>query len=316
MPNSHEKDEYFLRERETLEKMKELKHPHLIQALSAYHRGADKGFVFPYANDGNLAHFWKQHDTRLSPSVVSWALIQMKGLAEGLKKLHGAKMRHGDIKPQNILIFENTKSKSKDLVIADVGIAKYHAFYTHERSDPTKTPFGSRRYEPPEVEVQTLPEVEARKLPRSRKYDLWSLGCVFLEFLIWLDSGAEGFKMFLSTSSVNRHEARFWDGELVRPVIIECMDNLEHKLEQRGQQYTALKDVLNLIRKRLLIRVDERADSAKLFVEIESIQAQFLLNSGGLPNSSPQFLPINGNRADDTVPDAAVLSINVGSTHG
>ncbi|KAI0407737.1 kinase-like domain-containing protein [Xylaria palmicola] len=306
LPNGPEKNECFLREKQILEKMRELQHPHLIQAHSAYHRGKDMGFVFPYAKDGSLAHFWIQHDPVLSLSLVSWALIQMKGLAHGIEQLHGTKTRHGDIRPQNILIFENTGGNRKDLVVADMAIAKYRALYAHEPAGPRKNPFGSRRYEPPEAEDQSLREVKVQQLPHFLKYDLWSLGCVFLEFLIWLDSGAQGLMTFLTTSRVNRGEPRFWEREAVRPEIIKCMDKLEERFGQMDQQYAALKEVLNLIWDRLLIMVDERADSTALFNDIKSIESRFSLTSGDHFDSPPRFLPRGCDGATDTVSSAAV----------
>ncbi|KAF2970051.1 hypothetical protein GQX73_g3565 [Xylaria multiplex] len=320
MPGGPEKDMFFEREREMLEKMRELQHPHLIQAHLTYRRGKDMGFMFPYAHGGNLASFWENHnpfgdpDSKPSLSFVSWALIQMKGLAHGLKELHDAKMRHGDIKPQNILFFERTEPRRKDLVIADVGLAKYYALYTHRWDYPRAVQFGSRRYEPPDVQRQTVPEGEAREVPHSRKYDLWSLGCVLLEFLIWLDSGSKGFMAFLSASGANRIGARFWQGQSVRQEIIESMSNLEHRLREKGQEYRALTEVLDLVQKRLLVEVDERADSASLFNEIEEIESRFSSGFTDIPSFPPQFPLRGGNDADDTAPNPAAPPRNVGVT--
>ncbi|KAI0469250.1 hypothetical protein F4859DRAFT_487482 [Xylaria cf. heliscus] len=314
MPSGTEKDKYFKRETETLEKMKGLNHPHLIRAHSAYHRGADMGFVFPYANGGSLARFWKHNNPTSGTEVVSWALAQMKGLAEGLEQLHHKNTRHGDIKPQNILIFEDSESKIKTLVIADVGISKYHAFYTSQRNNSTTAKYGSRRYWAPEVEENRLDEGEARKRPRSRRYDVWSFGCVLLEFIFWLHSGAEGLENFIAASSVNQQEACFWEGESLRPVITNSIKQLEKLLSPKNPECTALKDILNLVQNDLLTRVDVRADSATVSGRIRSIQSQFSLSSGDLTQFPPEFVPRIMDGANETEPDATILSRNVQST--
>ncbi|KAI1181649.1 HET-domain-containing protein [Nemania serpens] len=273
MADSPEKSKFFEKESKTLETMRKLNHPHLIQAYSAYSRGQDKGFVFPFANGGDLAAFWKEHEPNLDANGISWALMQMKGLASGIKALHDKKTRHGDIKPQNILIFNSTEPNSTTLVIADVGIAKFHAIYTRQRHNGTTTPFGSRRYEPPEV--------EDKDVPQSRKYDMWSLGCVLLEFIIWLVSGAKGFDNFIWVANPQKDD-RLWEdreGGSVRSVrlaIAERMTVLKGEIEQKGQLYAALNNILSVIREQLLIELDKRADSTKLLKEIDGIYSRYL----------------------------------------
>ncbi len=44
-------------------------------------------------------------------------------------------------------------------------------------------------YEPPEAEV-------GQNEPRSRRYDVWSMGCIYLEFAIWLLRGENGLQRF------------------------------------------------------------------------------------------------------------------------
>lgn len=267
MPHD-ERESFFKIEGETLKKMRELRHPHLIQAHAAYQRQNTMGFVFPFADGGNLYQLWTCSNPKTSPSVVSWALMQMKGLADGVRALHNTGRLHGDIKPSNILIFKQPKGEGKHLVIADIGLAKYYALYTREPYFSRRSQDSNRRYEPPEVAAQGL--------PLSRKHDLWSLGCVLLEFLIWLNSGVLGYKEFLTISKVDGKEARFWEAGSVRSVVTEYMASLKNKIEKRGQGYSALKDVLDLIRERLLVGADQRVDSTHLFDELVRIQSQYL----------------------------------------
>jgi serine/threonine protein kinase len=64
----------------------------------------------------------------------------------------GASYRHGDLMPENILVFEEGGPIGK-LKIEDWGEAKYQGKNTAIRAGKTTTRFGNKRYEAPEVET-------------------------------------------------------------------------------------------------------------------------------------------------------------------
>lgn len=119
--------------------------------------------------------------------------VQLRGLAAALEETHDARIRHGDLKPLNILRFGPTDDNIiGTLKIGDWGLAKYQSQGTALRKEidiHTTTKYFTRFYEPPEVEL-----ADARLL--GRQYDLWSIGCIILEVLIWLLYGYEGLEQF------------------------------------------------------------------------------------------------------------------------
>lgn len=184
--------DYFDRELDALNHFKSHnKHKHLINLLSAYSQGNKYFMIFPWAI-GNLDTLWKSVNPRQMDPL--WLLEQCYGLTEGLCKIHqyhedkpgkpstDGKLcvgRHGDIKPQNILWFKDSSTAAGvgRLVLSDFTLMRFH----NEGSN-TVTTVGhigfTNTYRAPEVAFTSHQYI-------SQKYDVWSIGCVFLEFISW-----------------------------------------------------------------------------------------------------------------------------------
>ncbi|GAW21860.1 hypothetical protein ANO14919_113860 [Xylariales sp. No.14919] len=277
---------FYLQEQKTLDTMRNLNHPHLIRALAAYERGEDRGFLFPWADGGSLLQLWEK-TVVVDDGLLSWALGQMVGIVDGIEKLHGEHnegTRHGDIKPANILIFKKGEDDKGELKIADVGLAKYHTTYTRERISATTTNRGSRRYEPPEVGKSEVgePGLGSSHQPFrkfSRKYDIWSLGCTFVEFLIWLFYGPQKLKAFFNECKNGVNDC-YWEITPQETVIRQVITNWMNDLSAHLPQPSAWWDILGLIRMRLLVvEVESRANSSELLQRIKKIQSDSSLDS-------------------------------------
>ncbi|KAK9784243.1 putative Protein kinase domain-containing protein [Seiridium cardinale] len=265
-------DDFYNRETTTLERMRSLDNPHLIKAHAAYQRGKDRGFVFPWTDRGSLSDLWRRDRISLDKELLCWIVSQIKGLVGGIRLLHGKHekgIRHGDLKPENILVFPNDTDAWGNLVIADVGLAKFHATYTRERYDPTTTRCGSRRYEPPEVQEEGV--------TFGRRYDMWSLGCILLEFLIWALRGDPGLREFYQASS---GFAQFWETTSrsptpqLRPVIKTWLLDLSELLRDYPDDF-ALKKVLVLVEQQLLqVNVGSRPHAKDLWLEIKRLHGE------------------------------------------
>lgn len=206
--------------------MKRLSHDlcqHLISLLATYEQHGKFHLIFYWA-EADLLGYWK----RINPEpatdreTVLWLSSQCKGLAEGLAKIHryetysGSSLlhqdsrsrteaetnanltqvgvgiptnpprllfgRHGDIKPANVLWFSNPKdSEDKgNLKISDFGIAEFKtqsSRWTRQRGGMPN----SGSYRPPECD---LPDSII-----SSSYDIWALGCLYLDFITWCFGG-------------------------------------------------------------------------------------------------------------------------------
>lgn len=89
-----------------------------------------------------------------------------KKIVSAIESCHKVSVLHRDIKPQNVLISQN-----KDIKVVDFGISRVN---TMSNLTKTGTILGTPEYMPPELFIT------GRSDTRS---DIYSLGCVFFEFL-------------------------------------------------------------------------------------------------------------------------------------
>ena len=183
------------------------RYPHLISLLATYEQFGVYFLVFPWA-DGDLNVFWSALKPKPSfdMETVKWVAKQCEGIAHGLVKIHHYQTthsncqtdshnhdgtheprygRHGDLKPENILWFSG--SDGGILKISDFGLSEYST--NHSKSYRPKSGVRtSMSYRPPECDLK------GGKIGQS--YDIWTLGCLYLEFITWLLGGWELVKAF------------------------------------------------------------------------------------------------------------------------
>ncbi|KAK0714712.1 hypothetical protein B0H67DRAFT_578880 [Lasiosphaeris hirsuta] len=194
-----------------------------------------------------------------------------------------AQIRHGDLKPDKILRFGPTQENIiGTLQFGDWGLAKYHSMATMlqgEKGQDTTTRYGTPLYEPPKVELG-----EVKLL--GHQYDVWSMGCIVLEIIIWLLWGYQGVQKFHADvngrgpekltcceirpdhdTDANRSKA------VLRPIVVDWMSKIA---EAVCPENTVLGALLNLVRKRLLV------------VELPPSRGQTVYKKDGQAASRPQ----------------------------
>ena len=206
---------------EILKKFSGDSHVHLVSLLSTYEQFKKFYLVFQWA-EADLLDYWKVLNP--TPSVnlktILWMAQQCKGIANGLSKIHHYESssskahpnlerifngsprqnlviptshapvnameqlygRHGDIKPVNVLLFRNSEEHDNigTLKLTDFGLAEFSALHSKSYKPKSKVAT-SPSYRPPECDLQdgTI----------GRSYDIWTLGCLYLEFITWLLGG-------------------------------------------------------------------------------------------------------------------------------
>ncbi|KAH8653026.1 kinase-like domain-containing protein [Ilyonectria robusta] len=218
------------------------------------------------------------------------ATYQMLGISEALLALHLENCRYGDLKPENVLHFKEGAEDPGILVIADVGVSKFYQQVINIRNEPTDTRATTPIYEAPEVQ----PDV---KDPRSRRYDMWSMGCMFLEHIVWLLYAHDAMLRFRNSRKSVEPEIR--DGsfyrrvqrpgksrdespdqssdqlpdpkDLLHPTVLKAFEKLRE--DPNCQPGTALGDLVKLISEDLMVGVHQRVGATELVDRLRRIVA-------------------------------------------
>lgn len=191
---------YSRHELEILKTLAEVPHPHLTPFYGSWrHRGVFH-MLFPLAKC-DLYRFLSE--TTAPPDLegpfVLWAISQMHGLAGALNHIHNLSpvgldssqefrdgtntLRTGvhlDLSLKNVLVFPFENSYGV-LKISDFGTAKIRQMLSGDFR-----PKGSPRFHDHKGNAQyAAPEGESGE-EVGRPYDIFSLGCIYLDFLLWV----------------------------------------------------------------------------------------------------------------------------------
>ncbi|KAK1979870.1 kinase domain-containing protein [Colletotrichum cereale] len=289
----HRNQPDFETERNNLASIRRLgDNKHITQYFETFSQGDRSYIIFPVAKGGDLEMFWDTQKSKLRDGRLTlWCLEQMLGLAEALQILHeflgdDANCRHGDLKPGNILHFL-TDGVDGTLKIADFGISRIHNATTFQRlGKNTTTRSTTPSYEAPEAWFNHT---------RSRKYDIWSIGCIFLEFALWLADGWEAVEAFgdaRKPKQLRHGETTLWarfyrgigEGAEVHPEVVQTLARLRRR--SRSAPGTALGDLLDTIEDHLLkVDVEDRFSARDLSLRLRKIvsrartDAEYLFSS-------------------------------------
>ena len=227
-------------------------------------------------------------DIRKKEDII-WFLKQVHGIADAVKHIHDLTIQktpapspslaapasgdrktawHHDLKPENLLLFSDNCTGRGMIRISDWGSGKVSE-YRHTSSYHTRSPNGTVTYEPPEA---------VSDWGVSRPYDLWSLGCVYLELLIWATFGREEAKKFSSDREITRGSTQtgslrddaFWklDGKesVLRSSVTVRMRGL-----YEDPSALPFREFLEYVRRMLEIDPNKRIKASKLSERLRQI---------------------------------------------
>jgi serine/threonine protein kinase len=185
-------------------------HPqeNLVIHFAAWTQSERFYILLPLASQNLRAFMNSEPGPELSSEFVLWFLTQLRGLASALQHLHLSYTQievvdhptspattsimagyHHDLKPENILVFRDHKEDRGKFKISDFGSARLGQLHSgvfggSEGSATRPSAFGggTLTYEAPDIVLNHK---------ASRPADMWSLGCIFLELLLWASSAGK-----------------------------------------------------------------------------------------------------------------------------
>ncbi|KAF2627582.1 kinase-like protein [Macroventuria anomochaeta] len=268
-------------------------HPHVISLLATYEYRGEFCLIFPWAH-ADLERHWKDNRGPYGsdPRMARWLLEQCLGIAQGLYEIHRYRTipktsslwkashtrgtsdvalnigspqllfgRHGDIKPNNILFFPDSGSTVGGVLkITDFGITRFStddrrlSFHDNERVPYTPT------YQSPECLL---------KKNISTLCDIWALGCVYLEFVLWFLRGYDHVEMFAHNRKEDDLSDAFFektgkdpDTGAMRVQVKPCVTELIADLRSAEWCSTPFQKLLSLIEDKMIVRRDAQTTSA------------------------------------------------------
>ena len=126
--------------------------------------------LMEYCGENNLRIFINKYIN--NKTCIEEKIIKkiIKQICLGLKEIHNKKIIHRNLKPEKIFINENM-----DIKIGDFGISKQLNF--NATFAITKNRAGADHYIAPEILIKGI---------YNEKSDIWSLGCIIYELLLWI----------------------------------------------------------------------------------------------------------------------------------
>lgn len=203
----------FMKEVEMLNKFSSDKHDHLISLLATYEQFDRFFLVFDWA-EADLQAYWRIRNPLPSFDLktVLWMAKQCKGIASGIIQIHQHESvyakedsdqpanknvvfgHHGDIKPENVLWFAEPGHEAGTvggtLKLSDFGLAEVSIHRTISMAPKSKWGV-SLGYRAPEADLKQ------GGAAIGRSYDIWTLGCLYLEFITWILGGSKLLDEFL-----------------------------------------------------------------------------------------------------------------------
>ncbi|KAH7163589.1 kinase-like domain-containing protein [Dactylonectria estremocensis] len=185
-------------------------HRHLITLLATYTLDGLNHLLFPCA-EYDLDEFWEARQGPMMNAgdidlkLMRWVSNQIHGLMEAIKFIHDPHQqgldvsmmygKHGDLKPQNVLWFASPTEPMGILVITDLGLTDVHREESKSNIPNENVPL-TPGYRPPECDIY--------KGKISRAFDIWTIGCLFLEMVCWL-LGGQGMRAEFAASRMKMY---------------------------------------------------------------------------------------------------------------
>lgn len=335
--NEFEIDDSIAMELDVLDLISKQDHANLITLIQFYTWRDEVNFIFPFV-PGNLeklfAAEWKPKPQESSGKVPHhWLWKQMVGVADGLRTIHVLDVHqwdptrgrtigfHFDLKPANILITSNGILKITDfgqsmIKLVRPGAREYGTFtggdpaYQAPEGLPARPKIfdkwkGLKNSKETPVSIGGTGSLEGRHIDVTSNFDVWSLACIMLEVLVFIEEETEGYLSFRK----DRGNGTFLDDKgglkdcVTRRLTKFCGTSLSPPdIEFKEPSYRG--DVVSLLQEMFSISPEDRPTSTDVCEKLESIKLKY----PGIDDTEAEILKIlDGEKVEDKFIEAGWL---------
>ena len=249
-----------------------LKHPNIVELLGSYTIGQTHNLLFPLAH-GDLDQFLRlsqEEVEQLGFCSIPDFLLALCGLASAVKALHSYELDdlaligcHHDLKPGNVLV------SNKTFFLADFGLS---TFKRPEQGSKTYFKLGQGYYFAPECEDLGA---DFKKSRINRASDIWSLGCIIVEIIVFVLNGAAANLQFKEDRKVVFDEwfvtYTFHYGKKPNPGVERWLNTLS--MESSDE---AIVELIGLARSILRMQPAERPKAGTVLSRLRFISLQHI----------------------------------------
>ncbi|ORY56098.1 uncharacterized protein BCR38DRAFT_478873 [Pseudomassariella vexata] len=323
----------------------------IVRYYGSIEQGNTRTIILEYARGGNLVNYYQKHREGLPADRRKAFWDAMFVMCDGLVALHGqvssqhdSKISrengmewkfvgiHQDIKPQNILVFPGPEEDPYNCTFKLADFGRSCVQVKEAADNPFVNEYGNKMYGPPEAfQAREIHYLVNAKI--STRGDVWNLGTVYSEALVWSIRGEYGREKYrcqrrdaIKQSSANGtgSDASFHNGIKRLPEV----DEMHQDVLKRSGSDGVLELVSEIVLVDMLVRLDERLEAGDVHTDwenkkIKSMSAQKLNSTR--PGTAQSRIPpsdivssgdlmtlgvIAGNETRDKPPDNPASAAN------
>jgi serine/threonine protein kinase len=271
----------FINERNVIKALSTVQHLHIMYSLDNWTTAEAAFMLFPLAIGDLRTFLGGERPACLTDELVNWASEQIRGVCDALSYIHEHVYEemdktivkrigfHHDLKPANILLFESGNGDHGPIwKIGDFGSGAVK--YTHLSEVPEffnrKASTGDPTYSAPEYLV-------SGKV--SRPKDIWSLGCIFVEVLVWfLVSEKDAVAQFERSRRVSAYGEQsqkgiYWTQQDGKPLLNQAVADQLEALQRKAGESVFFTRTLTCVRRMLHVDPIQRPSAGQLCSDLQ-----------------------------------------------
>lgn len=265
---------------------------HFLTYYGSFLKGGKAFILLEYTEHGSLLDFFNRNELPLERHELHDLWLSLSDLFIGLKHLHALDHQfkditsgtirgvHQDLKPANIFVFRRDDSNPYkfQFKLGDFGMSSVALVKTRNKSIRGPDNASTKMYGAPEL-THHYPALDDVDEGARWDADIWSIGCVLFEVLVWTICGNRGRSEFFrmrkkDTDRVPNHESQGYSGCFHNGVSrIKAIDDMLGLALERIRIFDKLSGPIGaLILNEMLIPVAEcRLEATHLIPRFKNI---------------------------------------------